>query len=186
MDKLNEDIKGFDFNKRSLLPPQANTKVGRPNVITPEIEEKIIEEITTTSKGLRVICSELGISYESMRRKIVNEPEFCASYTRAKKSQADHIVEEAIEIADEGVERGDMAGANIQKLRVETRLKVASYLNPRVYGKQVNEEIQVNVNHNINGQDEFNNIIELAKQKTKEIGEAANDNNITDAEYAEE
>jgi hypothetical protein len=78
---------------------------------------------------------------------------FCAQYARAKEEQADFMIEEMIEIADDGsndlmtVQRGEdsyeMENKEVtgrSKLRVETRKWVASKLKPKKYGDKIDVE----------------------------------------------
>lgn len=75
---------------------------------------------------------------------------FCAQYARAKEEQADMMIEEMIDISDDGtndlmtIEKGDMSYeienkevTNRSKLRVDTRKWIASKLKPKKYGDKL-------------------------------------------------
>lgn len=75
---------------------------------------------------------------------------FLAQYTRAKEEQADLLVEDMLDIADDGtndymtIEKGDKTYnvedkevTNRSKLRVETRKWIASKLKPKKYGDKL-------------------------------------------------
>lgn len=79
---------------------------------------------------------------------------FVAQYARAKEEQADFMIEEMIDIADDGsndlmtIVKGDLAYeaenkevTNRSKLRVETRKWIASKLKPKKYGDKIDMEL---------------------------------------------
>lgn len=124
---------------------------GRPTDYNDDISVKICAEIATTSKSLRTICDQDGFpSVGSVLTWLNKHPEFLAQYTRAKQEQADYLVEEMIDIADDGsndlmtIVKGDVEYTmenkevtNRSKLRVETRKWVASKLKPKKYGEKL-------------------------------------------------
>jgi len=78
---------------------------------------------------------------------------FLALYTRAKEEQADMIIEDMLDIADDGsndfmtVVKGDIEYeqenkevTNRSRLRVDTRKWIASKLKPKKYGDKVTQE----------------------------------------------
>lgn len=125
--------------------------MGRPELYTPELANKICTEIATTSKSLRTICSvdELP-SVSTVLTWLNTKPEFLAQYARAKEEQADYLIEEMIDIADDGsndfmtitkgdvsydVENKEVTGRS--RLRVDTRKWIASKLKPKKYGDKI-------------------------------------------------
>jgi len=89
-------------------------------------------------------------SVDTVFRWFSAHPEFCEQYARAIASRADTLVEESLEIADDGrndwMERNDpnnpgylANGEHIQrsKLRVDTRRWFASKLAPKKYGDRL-------------------------------------------------
>jgi hypothetical protein len=133
---------------------------GAPSIFTQEIADKICEELATSSKSLRTICKEDNMPsvrtvlyWLSQGEKEDAKPElrdFLHQYARAREAQADHLVEEIIEIADDGsndlmtITKGDISYeqenkevTNRSKLRVEARKWIASKLKPKKYGDKV-------------------------------------------------
>lgn len=143
--------------KRSALPkvtiePKQPKPVGHPPLYTQELGDHICEQIATTSKSLRTICDENGMPSVGTILKWLREDtnDFLAQYTRAKEEQADFMIEEMIDIADDGtndymtITKGDIS-YNVEdkevtsrsKLRVETRKWTASKLKPKKYGDKL-------------------------------------------------
>lgn len=130
------------------MPPKP---VGRPCIFSQKTADKICEQIACTSKSLRTICAEDGMpSVGTVLKWLRENSEFLAQYTRAKEEQADLLVEEMIDIADDGkndlmtitkgystyeVENKEVT--NRSKLRVETRKWIASKLKPKKYGEKL-------------------------------------------------
>ena len=133
---------------------------GRPTIFTWEIADKICEEIATSSKSLKSICSVEGmpavrtvLSWLSKGNKDDAEPflkDFVHQYARAREEQADFLAEEILEIADDGsndlmtIVKGDASYeqenkevTNRSKLRVEARKWIASKLKPKKYGDKL-------------------------------------------------
>ena len=130
---------------------------GRPDLYNEEIAAKICEDIATSSRSLRTICAQEGYPSVGTILKWLNTNEsFLASYTRAKQEQADYLIEEMIDIADDGsndlmtVVKGDTSYemenkevTNRSKLRVETRKWIASKLKPKKYGDKLEIDAKV-------------------------------------------
>lgn len=130
-------------------------KLGRPSEYTKEIGDKICERIASSSDSLRVICHEVGVSYSSLKRWLLDEvnEDFRTQYARAKEDQADYMCEEMIDIADDNtrdikkimkggqvIEMEDVEVTNRSKLRIETRKWLAGKLKPKKYGEKVQTE----------------------------------------------
>lgn len=125
---------------------------GRPPAYNQEIADKICEQIATSSKSLRNICKGEGMPSVVTVLKWMREDTngFLAQYARAKEEQADFMIEEILDIADDGsndlmtIEKGDMSYevenkevTNRSKLRVEARKWIASKLKPKKYGDKL-------------------------------------------------
>lgn len=124
--------------------------MGRPTKFTQELADKICETISTSSKGLRTICSENDIDTSTLLKWLRENEEFSIQYARAKELQADYLVEEMVEIADDGsndymkIVKGDME-YNVEdrevtsrsKLRVDTRKWIAAKLAPKKYSDKM-------------------------------------------------
>ncbi len=127
---------------------------GRPKIYTPELGEEIAEMIATTSLSLKRIAEKCGISYFTLRSWYIDrEHPFSTLYARAKELQKEHIAEEIMDIADEGVNdlmtiaRGDEVYeqenkevVNRSKLRVDARKWLLSKLDPKKYGDKLEIE----------------------------------------------
>ena len=123
----------------------------RPGVkYSPEIFDKICSQLED-GLSLRTICKNPEMpTRESVRKWLRDNPELVGQYARAKKDGASAIVEEAVEIADDGtndymtITKGDVS-YNVEnrevtsrsKLRVEIRKWYASKLDPKKYQDKV-------------------------------------------------
>lgn len=158
---------------------------GRPEIYSNELADKILEQITTSSKSLRTIClGEDMPSVGTVLKWLRTNKEFLAQYTRAKEEQADLLVEEMIEIADDGTndtihtEKGDFENkewTNRSKLRVETRKWIASKLKSKKYGDKIET---ANKNTNLNGEltpEQVNIIIHPMGEDSKPLPTDEND-----------
>jgi len=128
---------------------------GRPDIYTVELAEKVCEQIATTTFSLRTICKQDGMpSVGTILKWLRETDEFLALYTRAKEEEADMLIEEMIDISDDGsndfmtVTKGDVEYeqenkevTNRSKLRVETRKWIASKLKPKKYGDKITQEL---------------------------------------------
>jgi hypothetical protein len=142
-------------------PAEVKNKVGRPPIYDQEVADKICEQIACTSKSLRTICAEQGMpSVGTVLKWLRENSEFLAQYTRAKEEQADFLIEEMIDISDDGsndlmtITKGDISYeqenkevTSRSKLRVETRKWIASKLKPKKYGEKL--DVTGNIKHKI-------------------------------------
>lgn len=151
---------------------------GRPSEFSQEIADKLCAEISTTSKSLRTICKDEGMpSVVTIFSWFRNNEDFLKQYTRAKEEQADMLIEEMIDIADDGsndfmtITKGDESYevenkevTNRSRLRVDTRKWIASKLKPKKYGDKVDvtsagekiQSIQVEVVRSNNATEDTN------------------------------
>ena len=120
--------------------------MGRPSKYNEEIANKICDIIATSSKGLRAISKEVDLNVTTIMDWVKNNESFSKQYARAKMLQADLLVEEILEIADndskdtlmgEFGEMGNPTAVNRAKLRADTRKWLASKLAPKVYGDKL-------------------------------------------------
>lgn len=125
---------------------------GRPSKYTDEIADEICDEL---SKGvsLRRICEAEHLpSARTVWRWLRENDSFCQQYARAKEECADYLVEELLEIADDGsndwMEKLDqdgnaygfqLNGEHVQRsrLRIDTRKWIASKLKAKKYGERI-------------------------------------------------
>jgi len=126
---------------------------GRPSKFTQELADKICETIATSSKGLRAICAENKIDVSSLMKWLKENKEFSEQYARAKELQADYLVEEILEIVDDGsndfmtITKGnesynveDREVTSRSKIRYDARKWIASKLAPKKYGDKTQTE----------------------------------------------
>ena len=127
---------------------------GRPDIFNQEIADKICEIIATTTKSLRTICNDEDMPSVTTLLKWVRErKDFAEQYARAKEEQADMLIEEIIDIADDNSE--DLLGedkngnkienkefVNRSRIRIDTRKWLASKLKPKKYGEKIEIDVK--------------------------------------------
>lgn len=123
------------------------------SIYTEDLAERICELIATSSKSMKVICTECGcevatvLCWLSEGHRNYRE-EFAKMYARAKEMQAEFMAEEIIEIADDSSQ--DLEGyneygkpienkefVNRSRLRVDARKWAASKLKPKKFGDKI-------------------------------------------------
>jgi hypothetical protein len=145
------------FNEKRLwslimTAPKRAKKTGRPTVRTQKLQDEICAELAS-GKSVRTICKRADMpGMETIFRWLRENMEFREQYARAKAEAADALVEEMLDIADDGrndwMEVHDKDGACVgfkingehvqrSRLRVDTRKWVASKLKPKKYGERV-------------------------------------------------
>lgn len=110
---------------------------------TKETGVAICALISSSNKSISTVAKELDIPRSTIWHWIANVDEFRELYEKAKEQQADYLVEEMIEIADEPSK--DLVDAQDRKLRVNTRQWAAAKLKPKKYGDNRNMNVDVNV-----------------------------------------
>ena len=119
---------------------------GAPTKYTQEIADKICAMITEGC-SIRTICAKEGMPCaQTFFNWLRAHKEFLEQYTHAKQEQAEALIEDMLDIADDGTndytknDEGYIAnGEHIQRsrLRIETRKWLASKLKPKKYGEKV-------------------------------------------------
>lgn len=125
--------------------------MGRQTEFTAEIADIICERIAD-GESLRSICLDEDMPGKStVFQWLAGHAEFADQYARAREAQADSIVDEMLDIADDGTndyitkENSDgstyeaVNSEHIQrsKLRIDARKWVAGKLKPKKYGDRV-------------------------------------------------
>ena len=119
--------------------------------LTPELFDKICEEIAHSSKGLVHLCKAHNVRTPEFYELIKNEGEALNKYTRAREAQADYLVDEMIEIADdsrkdtkviftssgEEIPAEDKEWTGRVRMMLDTRKFIASKLKPKKYGDKL-------------------------------------------------
>lgn len=123
---------------------------GRPSDYTQELADRICEELSM-GNSLRTVCKADDFpEIRSVFRWLRKYPEFSQQYARAKEESADALLEETMDISDDGtndwIESNDpdnpgyrINGEAIQRsrLRVDVRKWAMSKLKPKKYGDRV-------------------------------------------------
>jgi hypothetical protein len=128
---------------------------GRPTIYSQEVADAICEKIATIPRGLRVICKDEALpSVTTIMRWLHDNETFREQYARAKELQADLLVEEMLEIADDDsqdeifIESEDKDGKGAKRVmngefvqrsrvRIDTRKWLAGKLRPKKYGDKL-------------------------------------------------
>jgi len=142
--------------------------MGRPSTFTQEIADKICERIAE-GEGLRRIVLDDGMpSEKTVYRWLRENADFRQQYAGAREDQAEHFLDEIMEIADDAsrdtvdTDSGEVANTEwIQraKLRVDARKWAMSKLAPKKYGDKIGIE------HS--GQIELASALEAARKRVK-------------------
>lgn len=111
---------------------------GRPSEYTPEIAQRICDEIAS-GRSLNRICIEDDWTPErkTVYRWIGSNEEFRLKYQRARECQQEAHADDIIEISDSVANCTEAAVVNAARLRVDTRKWLMAKLKPRVYGDKV-------------------------------------------------
>jgi len=161
--------------------PKDLKKVGRPTKYTPEMVRLICERVATHDCGLNTLCQ----MYADMPSKVnINiwrrtYPEFRTLYAQAKCEQIEFLIEDILEIADDGTndwmeykdKQNDCIGWRINgehiqrsRVRIDTRKWLAAKLAPKIYGDALTQE-----NHNLIHEDVVKRKHELDEKNKKEF-----------------
>ncbi|MBL8578100.1 MAG: terminase small subunit protein [Mesorhizobium sp.] len=131
---------------------EASSKAGRPSEFSEEVASYICDEIAS-GRSLRSICEQEDMPGKSTVFAWLADPareSFRTKYAYAREAQADVLVDEMTDIADDGsndwMERKNSDGEVIgyaengealrrSALRVSTRQWIAEKLKPKKYGR---------------------------------------------------
>lgn len=130
---------------------------GRPTLYSPELALKVCEKVATSTASLEeILNSEEGLPCrDTIYLWLFKHQEFSDMYARAKRTQAERMVEELDKIAsdklyyedDKGNRRVDAGYSQSQRLIADTRKWIACKLIPKVYGDKQQIEQTVTVKH---------------------------------------
>lgn len=130
---------------------QDTPKMGRPTLFTKELADEICAELAT-GLSLRTVCKPDEMpSIRTIFYWLRTNEDFLHQYEKAKAEGADALVDEILEIADDGtndwMERERQDGSIIDvpnsehiqrsRLRVDARKWIASKLKPKKYGDKM-------------------------------------------------
>ncbi len=160
---------------------------------TTQIGIEICAEIASSNKSLATICTEMGLSNRTAWYWISEHEDFREMYEKAKMQQADFLIEEMMEIADQGSK--DLIDAMDRKLRVNTRQWAAAKLKPKKYGQNSNVDVTIDVKRPMTPE-QFNKFLDKVdtlqlSQETEDVDyedvvENTADNDENTAEGAEQ
>lgn len=147
--------------RKSRAKPGA--KIGRPSMYSESLVARICSELAC-GKSLRTVCKGEGMpSTDTIFQWIHRRPDFAERYARAKQESADALVEEMVDIADDGtndfVDDGEggikFNSEHVQRsrLRIETRKWISAKLKPKKYGERLD------MNHGIQPEDPLAKLI---------------------------
>lgn len=122
-------------------------KIGRPTKYSDELADKVCLAIASTPRGLAHVCAADDMpSPSAVYKWLASEPDFVEKYLRAREAQSHLLLDECMDIADDGTndfvmtDKGpalDRDHIARSKLRVETRMRMAGKLNPKRYGDKL-------------------------------------------------
>lgn len=135
---------------------------GRPTMYSLALGKKICRAISVTTDSMTAICSRNADFpvRETIWEWRLDHPDFANMYDIAKRAQADLLVEEIKDIADDSA-RDNKHNANgdivcdsewvaRSRLRVDTRKWIACKLLPKVYGDLAKLELLQDRNEELN------------------------------------
>lgn len=112
--------------------------IGRPSDYTPELADRICNEIAV-GRSLNRICREHDDipSQQTVYTWLRSHESFLEKYRRAREDQQEARADEIIEISDDVAGSTDAAVVNAARLRVDTRKWLMAKLLPKKYGDKV-------------------------------------------------
>lgn len=128
----------MDIKNKKPSTNKVEKKRGPKTKYSDELFNRILDELSQSSKALYKICNENGISRGTFTNWIYNDKELLAKYDNAKDEQLKFLSEQIIDIADNG--SGD---TNRDKLRIESRKWLLSKLDRKKYGDSIQQDITV-------------------------------------------
>jgi len=143
--------------ERERYENRTHPNEGRPTIYNAEICDEICQAVSCTSLGLTKLCeaNPHWPERDTIYRWRWRYPEFSDKFAEAKRKQADFLVEELLDISDDG--RNDWMDVqghdgnpgwkyngehvNRSRLRIDTRKWIASKVLPKVYGTNNDDQI---------------------------------------------
>ena len=139
--------------KGASTPPKASQapKKASRSTYTKQMADIICIRLSEGESLKEIVRSEGMPDRATVYRWLLEQPQFCDMYTRAREEQADTLADEIIAIADESPEineirdkHGDVVDVKIdsgyvayQKQRIEARKWTAMKLKPKKYGDKL-------------------------------------------------
>ena len=151
---------------RLVKSRKVNVPGGRPTDYSIELADRICVELCE-GKNLGQVCRMDGMpSPGTVYTWLQRHAEFAEKYAQARKIQAEVLVTQLLDLADEDViegDRSDSARVNQQRLKLDTRKWYVSKVLPKLYGERVEEE---------RGQDRLDEVLAAQKAALAAMKEA--------------
>ena len=118
----------------------------KPYKWTPEVEQEIFDRIAKGASVRSILVDDWLPGPNTFYNRLADDFEFTKRYLRAREAQADTIFEECLAIADsrdgdiqmrDGIEVVNHDAIARAKLRIDTRMRMAGKLRPKIYGEKV-------------------------------------------------
>ncbi|MEQ5254196.1 ubiquitin carboxyl-hydrolase [Providencia sp. Je.9.19] len=115
------------------------TKMGRPSDYLPEVADDICA-LLANGESLRKICKRQGMpAIRTVMYWLQKHDDFMQQYVRAREGQAESLLEEILEIADDC--SPDPAAVAKAKLQVDARKWYITKVAPKKYGDKTTTEL---------------------------------------------
>lgn len=148
-----------DSNPAPLPPNRAPAVMGRPTVMTDEVEQAILDRIAN-GESVRAICSDPDMPGKAtVFRHVLEDPNFRDRYQVARRLHAAVLVDEILDIVDDGTndwaERTFRDGSTSvsvnpealqrSRLRAETRFRLAAMFDPQNFSEKKGVDVNLGV-----------------------------------------
>lgn len=107
-----------------------------------EIQKYVMKEVLEGAAP-RQLAKKMGVTYADLWRWLTDDDDRFQEYQRMLVGTADDLAHESLSISDEA--DNDGANVNAKKLRVETRMKLASKWDRHRYGESMDMKISNSV-----------------------------------------
>lgn len=116
----------------------APSKAGRKEIFTDELADQICV-LLADGMSLREICAKEAMpDRATVRRWIIDRPNFAAKYARAREAQADSLFEDIHEIEAKTVAK--TLAPDIARVVISSKQWRAAKLRPKVYGDRITHQ----------------------------------------------
>ena len=152
------------------LPRKPATKKGRPSKYTDELVQIICRRIENGESLVNICMDEAMPARSSVLLWLSENTSFSDRYARAREAQADFLLEELVQIADDGMndtyvtedgkESTNQDVIARSRLRVDARKWVIAKLAPKKYGDKITQEIT-----GVDGKDLFRDVKDMTEEE---------------------
>lgn len=134
-------------NKQKSVTEKTGVSRRSTSTYTQDKADEILARVSG-HESLRAICVDVGVPISTFLFWVSDRPELAEQYARAKRTQAEALALEIVQIADEAEVVAEYDGDEVvfdlsptaiarNRLRVDARKWVASKLLPKVYGDKL-------------------------------------------------